>query len=372
MKRIIVFDKGGRKERIILIKQKKAPRDFFQGIDLLPQKGFDVVHLTSSRKYPKELLYIVGSFFEKIFSKLSNIGIRPLSVYQFRKEINKSNYILSLTDGFSLSLGFYYSFINKKSKVKLAGAFHRLSDYDSKLILILRKLYYQIFLKILNRLDYIIFYGNSDRLNAIKEFKIPKEKTFILKFGVDTDFWVPKKNNAYHSNYIFSIGQDPARDFQTLLKIKTKKKIHIHTSLLKEKNETNIKITNGSYQEHNNSFSDIDIRSLYQKAFAVVVPLKDVFQPSGYSVTLQAMACGKPVILSKTRGLWAPKVFKNLSNCILVKPYESDSIEKAINFLESNKSEYDKISLNARKTAEKYFSLNISTASTFDLFKNFN
>ena len=44
--------------------------------------------------------------------------------------------------------------------------------------------------------------------------------------------------------------------------------------------------------------------------------LKNVFQPSGYSVTLQAMACGKPVILTKTRGLWAPEIFVNFKNCI--------------------------------------------------------
>ena len=53
------------------------------------------------------------------------------------------------------------------------------------------------------------------------------------------------------------------------------------------------------------------IRELYQDAFAII-PLKDVFQPSGYSVTLQAMACGKPVVLTKTKGLWAPKYLKTL------------------------------------------------------------
>ena len=71
------------------------------------------------------------------------------------------------------------------------------------------------------------------------------------------------------------------------------------------------------------------IRELYQDAFAVVVPLKDVFQPSGYSVTLQAMACGK-LVLTKTKGLWAPKIFKNLKNCILVSPGKPKEIEDSI------------------------------------------
>ena len=58
--------------------------------------------------------------------------------------------------------------------------------------------------------------------------------------------------------------------------------------------------------------SQMKIRELYQDAFAIIIPLKDVFQPSGYSVTLQAMACGKPVVLTKTKGLWAQKYLKTL------------------------------------------------------------
>ena len=369
MKKGIVFDKGGRKERLELIKNNEAPKDFLQGIDLLSKNGFNLIHLSSSIKYPEEVIYQIGSFFEKIISRVSNVGIRPFSVYQFRNEINKSDYTVSLTDGFSLSLGFYYSFIDKKNKIKLGGAFHRLSDFDSKLPFFLKKLYYQIFLRILRRLDYIIFFGNSDRVNSINEFKIPEEKTYILKFGVDTNFWIKSKINAFYSDYIFSIGQDPARDFSTLIKVKTKKKIHIHTSLLRPKNDKKLIITNGSYHNYRNSLSDIEIRTLYQNAFAIVVPLKDVFQPSGYSVTLQAMSCGKPVILSKTKGLWAPEYFNNFENCILVSPGKKREIENAINILEEDKFLYEKICTKARETVENYFSLVISNNSTLELFK---
>ena len=48
-----------------------------------------------------------------------------------------------------------------------------------------------------------------------------------------------------------------------------------------------------------NLYSNIDLRKLYQDASIIVIPIRDVFQPSGYSVTLQAMSCGKPVILPK-------------------------------------------------------------------------
>ena len=371
MTKILFFDKGGRKERISLIKKKKAPKDFIQGLDMLIAKGYDIEHNSSSRKYKKGLLISLGKLIEQFFSKLSYIGIRPVSVHLFKEKINNSDFIISLTDGFSMSLGFYYYFIDNKNKIKIAGAFHKLSDYDSNLPAILKIFYYKIIKKILERLDYIIFYGEADRLNSIKHFNLKKEKTYIIKFGVDIDFWIPHKYNYLNSNYLFSIGQDPARDFNTLLNVKTSKKIHIHTSLLEPIDNKNFKITNGSYHKYQKKFTDYKIKVLYQKSFAVIIPLKDVFQPSGYSVALQAMACGKPIILTLTKGLWAPKLFNNLKNCILVNPYNSQAIENAIFLLENNKDLYEKISRNARITAEKYFSLEEANKSILKLFKNF-
>ena len=277
-----------------------------------------------------------------------------------------------MTDGFSISLAFffYYSFFDIQNQIKLAGAFHKLSDYDRKLPKILNFFYTKLFSKILNRLDFIIFYGNADRLNSIEKFNLKKQKTHIIKFGVDTQFWVPNKKNNFNSNYLFPIGQDPARDFNTLLKVSTKKKIHIHTSLLNSRNDRNFKITNGSY--HKSSLSDLQVKQHYQDSFAVIVPLKDVFQPSGYSVTLQAMACGKPVVLTYTKGLWAPEVFENFKNCIFVKPGDAQEIENAIKILENSRETYDYICNEARKTVEEYFSLKNANVSTLSILKSFN
>ena len=55
MPNILVFDKGGRKERIKLINQNKAPKDFLQGIEFLKSQNFDIEHLTSSIKYKSNL-----------------------------------------------------------------------------------------------------------------------------------------------------------------------------------------------------------------------------------------------------------------------------------------------------------------------------
>ena len=371
MKKILVFDKGGRKERIKLMKAKKAPKDFLQSIDFLNANGYKIKHLSSTKSYRKNLVFKICSLIEKIQAKISNIGIRPLSVYQFSKQISEVDYVVSLTDGFSMSLGFYYTFFERKNSIKLVGAFHKLSDYDRKIPTILKGIYYKIILNILNRLDYIAFYGSADRDNSISHFNLSREKTHIIKFGVDCNFWIPREKISFESEFLFSIGQDPSRDFETLLKVKTKKRIHIHTSILPKRNDQKFLITSGTYHEPKNSLTDLEVRKLYQDSFAILVPIKDVFQPSGYSVTLQALSCGKPVILTLTKGIWAPKIFNNLENCLLVKPYIEQEIEEAISLLENDLELYIKISKAARKTALKYFSLKQANITTLDLFNKF-
>jgi len=83
------------------------------------------------------------------------------------------------------------------------------------------------------------------------------------------------------------------------------------------------------------------------------------------------MACGKPVILTQTKGLWAPDIFKNLKNCILVKPNSAAQIEDSINLLEREKTIYESICINAIKTAKEHFCLEKSYGSIYEIFKNF-
>ena len=103
--------------------------------------------------------------------------------------------------------------------------------------------------------------------------------------------------------------------------------------------------------------SDDDIRRLYNRARAVIVPLKDVHQPSGYSVTLQAMSCGRPVVLTKTRGLWAPEHFIDGDNCLLVPPGDATALGAAISRLRSDAALAARIGSAARETVTRHFGL---------------
>ena len=127
-----------------------------------------------------------------------------------------------------------------------------------------------------------------------------------------------------------------------------------------------ITVTAGDYFGAD-SMSDDDIRRLYNRARAVIVPLKDVYQPSGYSVTLQAMSCGRPVVLTKTRGLWAAEHFIDGENCLLVSPGNAAALGAAIGRLTADENLRTRIGVAARETVLRNFMLDKTGASTVAL-----
>jgi glycosyltransferase involved in cell wall biosynthesis len=104
--------------------------------------------------------------------------------------------------------------------------------------------------------------------------------------------------------------------------------------------------------------TDEALRRLYNRARAVIVPLKDVYQPTGYSVTLQAMSCGRPVILSAIKGLWAPELLKNNENCLLVPPGDAAVLGAAIARIRADAALRARLGHAARTTALSHFGLN--------------
>ena len=81
---------------------------------------------------------------------------------------------------------------------------------------------------------------------------------------------------------------------------------------------------------HRRLLSDAEVREAFRSAAVVVVPVKDVPQPSGQSVTLQASACGRPVVLTRTRGLWDPEALRDGENVLLVPPADPDALAAAV------------------------------------------
>lgn len=354
IKKIVCLYKAGRKERLKYVPMRLVPLDFFYGVLGLDKKKYEITISQGNLKI-KSIREKIKKSFELLYNKILKLGIEKLDKIYLQEVCYKKHTIISFSDGLSLSLGK----VKYLQNIKKIGCFHCLSELDKRTNSFFRSLSCKIIKKSLDNLEHIAFFGFEDREVAIKKFNINKNKTSIIKFGVDTNFWKP--SNEVKRDYFFSAGQDPQRDFNTLMRVNLDYQIHIHTELKINSSRQNIKITNGSF--YNRKLSDAELRELYQNSIAVIVPLKDVIQPSGYSVTLQAMSCGKPVIITNTKGLWDKKLLINNYNCVLVEPYSSESLTKAMDKIMKNQIFSNQLGLRARKLVENNYNMRDASSS---------
>ena len=62
------------------------------------------------------------------------------------------------------------------------------------------------------------------------------------------------------------------------------------------------------------SHETVFLKDLYHNNRLTILPIKNTYQPSGQSVTLQSMAVGTPVLITKTEGFWDKNNFIDKKN----------------------------------------------------------
>jgi len=80
----------------------------------------------------------------------------------------------------------------------------------------------------------------------------------------------------------------------------------------------------------------------------VVTPLKQTTRPSGQSVCLQAMSCGRPVIISAIHGLWAEELLHDDATVVLTAPGDIEELVSNIKSLTSDEARCKRIGKAAR------------------------
>jgi len=168
---------------------------------------------------------------------------------------------------------------------------------------------------------------SKGEINRLRQILAKQTSLIYLPFGVDQQFWTPGSGTAA-TPYVLSIGNDPRRDYATLLAAWQPEfpalKIVTSQSLPAT---ANVEVLAGDWRRQ--LLSDDQIRQLYRDALFVVLPIHATFQPSGQSACLQAMACGKAVILSDIDGLWDRELMVDGESCVLVPCASPDALGEA-------------------------------------------
>ena len=155
-------------------------------------------------------------------------------------------------------------------------------------------------------------------------------------FGVDTEFWLPNNKPNNCDPYVLAIGNDLARDWDLLVSSWEEEfpNLKIITSLPINNTKKNIEVINGNW--HSKIITDEKMRDLYCNSEFIIIPLKETLQPSGQSTCLQAMSCGKAVVLTQVQGIWDKNLMKHKENVFFIRSGNKFDLKKSVKSLMYN------------------------------------
>ena len=343
---IIFLYKKGRKERLNYL--NNIPSEFFYGYREFKEEGLSVnfleeldLNITFKNIYFQKFLNLSS----KLFFNLPLNTILGIIFFKGYKKLKKADSIITTTNnlGIAVTLAKKIGLIRSNILFINMGIFYKNPNFLK--LFFYKNIFKNIQLLTISKTEYKILN------NLLKDIDIK-----YIPFGVDLSFWYPKLKNKFKP-YILSIGNDFARDWDTLIKAWDEDfpNLKIITSLPLRSKKKNIEVIKGNW--HFQSLSDLEMRDLYRDSEFVIVPLKETFQPSGQSTCLQAMACSKAVLISDIKGIWDRELLKHKENIFFVKPGDKVELNSAIRLLLKNKKLKGILEKNGRNLVNDHFNI---------------
>jgi glycosyltransferase involved in cell wall biosynthesis len=217
-----------------------------------------------------------------------------------------------------------------------------------------------------DRLRAIVTWSSTQRTFAIERLRIPPEKIYLVRHYVDEVFWHPIEAQT---DTICAAGAE-MRDYPTLLQALRGTEVRCHIAsdhvrvdrfgfarrlkLEALSSMAGAKVTLGRK-------TAAGLRELYARSRFVVVPLQASDADNGITVILEAMAMGKPVICSRTRG--QVDVIRDGVTGIFVPVGDPEALRRAILALWNDPERAKAMGQAARAYVEKYHPLAVFCSS---------
>lgn len=343
---------GGRLEK--LKQNKDFPEDFFYGALHLKRLNYKV-KIIEFRESKNILLQIVDKLFSKFFS-LPFSTSKITSLKNLKTFFNSTNIVLVNENvGLSSLPLLIVTRIFKRTNVSLFV----MGLYSKKVKYRRLKIFHDLFIRLLIfNIDNVFFLGKGE-LKLAKKIHKNKTKLIYFPFAVDENYWKFKQINFSANSNLLFVGNDGNRNPEIINALaKEFKNLNFKAvSNLKsfDKYIENLDVIEGNWKSEN--VSDMQLKNIYLESKIVLIPLIESTQPSGQSVALQAMHQGIPVMISKTKGFWDDDVYVNNQNIFFVEKNNLNGWIEKIYEVYNNPEMLKKVSLNAKKTCEDYFSL---------------
>lgn len=334
----------GRSARLADVERGEVPTEFFYGSIEMARRGYEVMHFEIDPDRPPDLS-------ERLLGRLIPRSLRPVKTspgivvqaYRLAAELNRADCLVATGGNIAYALAALSRCgVIRKPIVGIQCGVLNFQHPPGR-----RWVSRQLLLRM-----HTLLFGEAELEPMRRFFDLPEDVISVNLFGVDTKFWQP--DPGAKRDIVLSIGNDGRRDFPTLVAAADRipLPVHIVTKMTLPPNlPANVTQHRGSW--HGAELSDAQIRTLYQRARVVVVPIQPTNQPSGQSVTLQAMACGCPVVLTETEGLWSREQLKDGENVLLVRPGDSAHLAERVGEVIADEGVAERLGRAGRASVER-------------------
>jgi glycosyltransferase involved in cell wall biosynthesis len=206
----------------------------------------------------------------------------------------------------------------------------------------------------------LIVHSPSQLAHARDLVGVPVERLRLIPYGVDTEFWRPAPAEA--EDLVLAAGRDH-RDYGTLARAVASIDVRVFVSG-HSAHSPRARASEPATWPRNVERGFVDylaLRELYARSAVVVIPLLAADFPAGVTSLLEAMAMGKAIVVTATRGLQG--IGDDGETMIQVPPGDANALERVIRGLLADPAEQQRLGRNARARVEQRYSLGAYAAA---------
>ena len=213
--------------------------------------------------------------------------------------------------------------------------------------------FYKVF-RVQNAMDRVLVYSAFQRDYARRAWGAGEDKVRMIPYAVDPGFFRPNPQAAVNPGQLCSIGSE-WRDQDTLLRAMAglpdlTLKLTAFSPWTKGANAIRPDKLPANVQAQRYTY--VELRELYETSMFSVVPVQDADFAAGITAIIEAMAMGKAVITTATRGCH-PGIVRDGENGLLVPLHDAEAMRAAIRRLADDEGLRARMGANARRWVEE-------------------
>ncbi len=196
---------------------------------------------------------------------------------------------------------------------------------------------------------------------AVRELGLPRSRLAFVPYFADSAFWSPRPQ--MEEALVVTAGREH-RDYVTLAAACSGMPERVVVAAGSFHSPRAPWAAPSSWPRNFDVLQTLDrtsLRELYARAMVVVVPVLPTDFQAGVTTLLEAMAMGKPVVVTATEG--QRDIVDNGDTGILVPPGDPGALRNAVRRLLDDAGERARLGRNARRAVETRFSLDIYAAT---------